>query len=430
MSVLIETFRDPLPLLLLQLIVIVVAARLCGALAQKVGQTAVIGEMVAGILLGPSLLGWIWPGLSGFIFPAPSLDNLRLLSQVGICLFMFIVGMELELDHLKGRARTAVVVSNVSILFPFLMGMACALSLFPSYASPNTRLLPFALFLGISLSITAFPVLARILEERGLMKTALGSTAIACAATGDVTAWAALAVVVAVAKAHSLGSVALTLVLVVVFVAFMLLWVKPRMPRWMGNAVIQEGAPGAGIVAGAMVFLFASALVTQIIGIHALFGSFLAGVVMPPHGEFRDFLKVRLEHFTSSFLLPLFFAFIGLRTHLDALGDLSAWLVCAGLILVATLGKLGGATLSARLTGVDWADSFALGALMNTRGLIELVALNIGYDLGILSAPIFTMLVIMALVTTGMTAPLLSLADYLRHRNQSPLAVKRYGSCC
>jgi len=411
-----QAFEDPLPLLLVQLIVIVVAARLCGALAQKAGQTAVVGEMVAGVLLGPSFLGWLWPGALDFIFPAASLGTLRLLSQVGVCLFMFIVGMDLEVSHLKGQARTAVLVSQVGIVFPYLLGMTSALFLFPTFAAPNAPFLPFALFLGISLSITAFPVLARILDERGLSKTALGSTAIACAATGDVTAWCALAFVVAVVKTRHLASVALTLGLVILFVAFMLLWVKPRTPAWIGKTLLREGTPDGGVVAGAMVLLFASALATQVIGIQAFFGSFLAGVVMPPRGEVRDFLKVRLEHFTSSFLLPLFFAFIGLRTHLNSLNEPAAWLVCGGLILVATLGKLGGAMLSARLAGVNWIDSFALGALMNTRGLVELVALNLGYDLGILPAPMFTMLVIMALVTTGMTAPLLSLSDYLRAR--------------
>jgi Kef-type K+ transport system membrane component KefB len=329
---------------------------------------------------------------------------------------MFIVGMDLEVGHVKRQARTAVLVSQVGLLFPFLLGVGAALFLFPEFAAPRTTLLAFALFLGISLSLTAFPVLARILSERGLMKTALGSTAIACAAMGDVSAWCALAFVVAVVRANELATVAFTLGLVVLFVAFMLWWVKPRTTRWLGQGPLHDGAPASGVVAGAMVLLFASALATEVIGIHALFGAFLAGAVMPPWGEVRDFLKVRLEHFTSSFLLPLFFAYIGLRTHIGSLSGPGAWLVCGALILLATLGKLGGTMLAARLAGVAWIDAFALGALMNTRGLVELVALNVGYDLGILPAPMFTMLVVMALVTTGMTAPLLSLCDYLRSR--------------
>jgi Kef-type K+ transport system membrane component KefB len=272
------------------------------------------------------------------------------------------------------------------------------------------------LFIGISMSITAFPVLARILEERGLTKTPLGSTAIACAATDDVTAWTVLAFVVAIVKAGRMSGSFVTIALVLAFVGFMCFWIKPRIPRWLGAASLASKSPSKGVTAGVLVFVFASALVTDVIGIHALFGSFLAGVVMPHHGDFRDSLKVRLEHFSSVFLLPLFFAFTGLRTQFGLLNDPNGWLICGALIVVATVGKLGGAMLTARLTGVTWLDSFALGALMNTRGLIELIALNIGYDLGILPPRIFTMLVIMALVTTGMTGPLLTLGDCLRAR--------------
>jgi Kef-type K+ transport system membrane component KefB len=247
-----------------------------------------------------------------------------------------------------------------------------------------------------------------------MTKTALGSTALACAATDDVTAWSVLAFVVAFVKARSLGASLLSMGLVLGFVGLMWFWVRPRLPRWMGRGALPGGEPGKGLMGGVLVFLFASALATDMMGIHALFGSFLAGVAMPPRGELREFLKVRLEHFSSVFLLPLFFAFTGLRTQVAFLGDSSGWLLCLGLIAVATLGKLGGAMIAARLTGVNWIDAFALGALMNTRGLVELIALNLGYDLGILSPGIFAMLVIMALVTTGLTGPLLNLSDALR----------------
>jgi Kef-type K+ transport system membrane component KefB len=222
--------------------------------------------------------------------------------------------------------------------------------------------------------------------------------------------------VVAIAKAGALGSAFLSAGLVLFFIAAMVFWIKPRLPRWIGHAVLDAGAPPTGVMAGVIVFLFGSALVTDVIGIHALFGAFLAGVVMPRRGEFREILKERLEHFSSIFLLPLFFAFTGLRTQLGLLNEPSAWLICLGLIFVATLGKLGGTMITARMTGVSWLDSFALGALMNSRGLIELIALNIGYDLGILSPPMFTMLVIMALVTTCLTGPLLSFTEFLRAR--------------
>jgi Kef-type K+ transport system membrane component KefB len=258
-------------------------------------------------------------------------------------------------------------------------------------------------------------VLARILQERGLTKTPLGATALACAATDDVTAWTILAFVVAIVKAGNVLSCLLTIAMVVAFVGAMWFLAKPILARRL-NRVAEPGSPSKGLMAGVLIFLFASALLTDLIGIHALFGAFVAGVVMPPHGQFRDSLRVRLEHFSSVFLLPLFFAFTGLRTQVGLINDANGWLICAGLILLATIGKLGGAMIAARLTGVQWVDSFALGALMNTRGLIELIALNIGYDLGILSAPIFAMLVLMALATTGLTGPLLTLADCLRAR--------------
>lgn len=411
-----QHLEDPLTRLFIQLILIVLTARACGAVAKYAGQPAVVGEMLAGILLGPSLLGWLGPSLFQFVFPPTSLRTLRLLSQIGVCLFMFVVGMELDGHQVKRQARTAVLVSQVSILFPYLLGIVASLFLFPRMAGLHTAFVPFALFLGISVSITAFPVLARILEERGLTQTALGSTAIACAATDDVTAWCVLAFVVAVAKAASLGASVVTVGMVMLFVGFMLLFIKPRLPRWIDRASPPGTVPGKGVIAGVLVLLFTCALVTDVLGIHALFGSFLAGVVMPPRGEFRESLRIRLEHFSSVFLLPLFFAFTGLRTQVGLLADPGGWALCLGLILLATVGKLGGAMFAARMTGVGWLDSFSLGALMNTRGLIELIALNLGYDLGILSPQIFAMLVLMALVTTAMTGPLLSLAECLHGR--------------
>jgi Kef-type K+ transport system membrane component KefB len=311
-----------------------------------------------------------------------------------------------------------VLVSQASILSPYLLGVVTALFLFSTFAGPGTSFLAFALFIGVSMSITAFPVLARILEERGLTKSPLGITALVCAAMNDVAAWCILALVVAIAKARSMGSAGLSIALILLFVAMMLFWIKPRLPRLLDKMANQGGQPGKGMMAAALAFVFASALATDIMGIHALFGAFLAGVVMPAQGEFREFLRVRLEHFSSVFLLPLFFAFTGLRLQVGLLNDSTGWMICAGLIAIATVGKLGGAMFAARLTGMNWIDSFALGALMNTRGLVELIALNIGYDLGILSPRIFAMLVIMALVTTGLTGPLLTVCDHLRARKR------------
>jgi Kef-type K+ transport system membrane component KefB len=411
-----QNMKDPLSRLLLQVIVIVLATRAVGTLFARCGQPAVVGEVLAGILLGPSLLGWVWPEAAGFIFPKESLGILKLFSQIGVCLFMFVVGLELEVSHLRQKAQTALVVSHVSIMFPYFLGVLAALFLYPNYSAPGTSFPAFALFMGIALSITAFPVLARILAERGIAKTFLGSTAITCAAVDDATAWAILACVVAIARATSLVSTAFCLGLVIVFVVLMLWGVRPRLPRWLGVDRMDGGAPSRAVLGTVLILLLSSALATELIGIHALFGAFLVGVVMPQKKEFRDYLIVRLESFSSLFLLPLFFAFSGLRTQVGLLDDLTSWLVCLGIIGIATIGKLGGTMITARFTGMNWNDSFALGALMNTRGLVELVALNIGYDLGILPPRIFAMMVLMALVTTFMTGPLLNLADWAKRR--------------
>ena len=407
-----ENVQGPLSILLLQVIVIVIAARALGALFLKIHQPSVIGEMVAGILLGPSLLGLLAPGVQAFLFPASSMGALRLLSQIGVILFMFVVGIELDVRHLRQKAHAAVVVSHASIIVPFFLGSASALLLYRSLAPAGVPFSAFALFIGVAMSITAFPVLARILEERGLSGSYLGATAIACAAVDDVTAWCLLAVVVAIARANGLAGSVMTIALTLLFIVAMLFGVKPLAARVVGERPA-GGNGSVGLLAGIFSFIFASALFTEMIGIHALFGAFLAGVCMPPHSGLRQFLRERLETFSSGLLLPLFFAFTGLRTQIGLLADWQSWLMCAGIVAVAIAGKLGGSMIAARFTGMRWGDSFALGALMNTRGLIELIALNLGYDLGVLSPRIFAMLVIMALATTLMTGPLLHLRGVL-----------------
>jgi Kef-type K+ transport system membrane component KefB len=411
-----QHLEDPLARLFMQLIVIVLATRAVGACFVRLGQPSVIGEMAAGVLLGPSLLGWLVPETFQLVFPAISLPPLMLLSQIGVCLYMFVVGMELNLNHLKHRAQTAVLVSHSSILVPFFLGVLSSLVLYSRFAQPGVSFISFALFMGIAMSITAFPVLARILEERGLAKSALGSTAITCAAVDDVTAWGVLAVIVAIVHADGLAAALLSLALALVFVATMLVAIRLQLPRWL--RVNQPGGdiPTKTVMASVLIFILASALTTEAIGIHALFGAFLAGVVMPSHEQFRQYLAIRIENFSSVFLLPLFFALTGLRTQVGLLDDATSWLVCLGLVALATLGKLGGSLFTARLTGMPWRDSFALGALLNTRGLMELIALNIGYDFGILSPRIFTMMVLMALATTCMTGPLLNLVERARRR--------------
>lgn len=415
--------HHPLSHLFVQLLVIIVASRLVGKLFTRFGQPAVVGEMAAGILLGPSLFGLLAPGAFAFVFPPDSLGALKLFSQIGVCLFMFAVGMELNVEHVKNKAHTAVVVSHASIVFPYLLGVILAYFLYTDLAAAGSSFTAFALFMGISMSITAFPVLARILQERGLSKTYLGATAITCAAVDDVTAWSILAFVVAIARAtNEAGATNLTgagmnLLLVVVFIVVMVWGVKNLLPRILGPARLTAEEPSRTTLATIVCVVVGAALCTEVIGIHALFGAFMAGAIMPDLGGFRHKLTVRVENFSSVLLLPLFFAFTGLRTQVGLLNDLEGWLLCLAIVAVATLGKLGGSAVTARLTGMNWSESLQLGALMNTRGLMELIALNIGYDLGILSPRIFTMLVIMALATTMLTGPLLTL-----FRKMSPAA--------
>jgi len=406
---LLEGGNDPLSRLFLQLLVIIAGSQAAGWLFTRCGQPAVVGEMVAGILLGPSLFGLVAPGAFQFVFPTASMGALKLFSQIGVCLFMFAAGMEFDVAHLRQKAHTAIVVSHASIIIPYFLGVVLALFLYSHLAQPGASFTAFALFMGISISITAFPVLVRILQDRGIFKTVLGSTATACAAVDDVTAWCVLAFVVAIVRAASVGAAACNLGLAACLIGFMLFVIKPNLPRWLGPQALERPDPGKGMLAAVIGVVLGCALSTELIGIHAIFGAFLAGVIMPDTGDFRHKLAVRVENFSSVLLLPLFFAYTGLRTQVGLLNDVQGWLICLGIIAVATTGKLGGTAIAARLTGMPWRDALQLGALMNTRGLMELIALNIGYDLGILSQRIFAMLVIMALATTVMTAPVLAL---------------------
>jgi Kef-type K+ transport system membrane component KefB len=408
-----ENLEHPLSLLLIQIVIIVFSSKLLGSLVRRIGQPMVIGEVIAGILLGPSVLGYFFPEVSHVIFQPGSLPNLNFLSQLGLILFMFIIGLELDIQLLKHKAHTAVVVSHASIIIPFAMGVSLAYFLYAAYAPPHISFLAFGLFMGIAMSITAFPVLARILHERGLTKTALGSLAITCAAADDVTAWCILAAVIAVVQAGSAISAVFTVLVSFVYVMAMLKIVRPWLERVETRYPTTEHLNRTFAVV-AFVALFLSALTTELIGIHALFGAFLAGASMPAHAHFRKLLASRIEDVSLVILLPLFFAFTGLKTQIGLLNDGVSWLVCGSIILVAVAGKFGGSTLAARFTGQSWSDSFSIGALMNTRGLMELIVLNLGYDLGVLSPTVFTMMVLMALVTTLMTAPALYWIERIR----------------
>ncbi len=396
--------------LLLQIVLVIVVARLFGMLARRLRQPSVIGEMAAGIALGPSLFGAIAPATFSAIFPPASLGTLQFLSQIGVILFLFSVGLDFHWHHVRHRARAAVVISNVSIIVPFMLGILTAAVLYGGHAPPGISRTSFALFMGIAMSITAFPVLARILQERRMMTTPIGALALMCAAVNDVIAWTLLAFVVAVvSSAGSPSTVFVMLGLTIAFVLAMVFVVRPSSHRLFDRASADDPFAG-GRVAVAFALLFASALATELIGVHALFGAFVAGATLGASEEFRDRLRQQLEAFTSVLLLPLFFVFTGLRTQIGLIGNLEAATICLCVIVVASLGKLGSSAVAARATGLDWNQSFVLGALMNTRGLMELIALNVGYDLGVISPQMFTILVVMALVTTAMTGPLVTLA--------------------
>jgi Kef-type K+ transport system membrane component KefB len=366
-----------------------------------------MGEMVAGILLGPSLLGWVAPGISAVLFPAESLGFLNALSQVGLLLFMFLVGLELQPQLLRERGRTAVVTSHASIFVPFLLGSILALFLYPRLSDDSVAFVSFALFMGAAMSITAFPVLARILAERNLLHTKIGTVAIACAAVDDVTGWCVLAgVVLLVRSAGSGASLFVTVGGTAAYVALMIFVVRRFLPK-LQQAAERRGGITQGILAMVLVLVLASASATEWLGIHALFGAFVMGAIMPKGRTFVEGITGKLQDLTVVLLLPLFFAFIGLRTSIRLLSGAEMWLFCGAVIAVAILGKLGGSAIAARLSGMGSRESWTIGILMNTRGLIELVLLNIGLELGVLSPTLFTMMVIMALVTTFMTSPLL-----------------------
>ena len=405
-----HNITHPLAILLLQIITIILTARVFGFLCKKIGQPSVIGEIIAGILLGPSFVGMYFPEFSGFLFPKQSLGNLQFLSQIGLILFMFVVGMELDLKVLKTKAHEAIVISHASIIFPFTLGIGLAYFVYQHYAPQDIKFLPFALFIGISMSITAFPVLARIIQERNLTKTKLGALVITCAAADDITAWCMLAAVIAIVKAGSFISSIYTILMAIAYVFLMLKLVKPFLKR-MGDIYSNKEGLSKPVVAVFFIILLVSSYATEVIGIHALFGAFMAGVIMPSTTNFRNIFIEKIEDVSMLLLLPLFFVFTGLRTQIGLLNEPHLWQLCGIIILVAVVGKFIGSAIAAKFIGQSWRDSLIIGALMNTRGLMELVVLNIGYDLGVLTPEVFAMMVIMALVTTFMTGPALDLIN-------------------
>ena len=393
---------------LLVLVAVILLARIVGAVFKYFHQPPVIGEILAGIMLGPSLLGQFSPGAYAYLLPPTIAPYLGIISQVGVLLYMFLVGLELNTRLIRKSPHATLAISHASIIFPFILGSLLAAGIYPILSTSDVNFTAFALFVGVSMSVTAFPVLARILTDRKIHRTQMGVTALACAAVDDVTAWCLLALVVGILGAK-MGSVVLTITLTVVFIGLMLFVVR-RPIKWLCNRLDkEEGRISQGMLAVILLGLLLSALATEYIGIHAIFGAFLFGVIIPFDSRIAHDLTDRLQDLVVVLLLPAFFAFTGMRTQIGLVDGLQNWMICIIIIAVASVGKFGGTLLAARMVGLNWREGSALGILMNTRGLMELIVLNIGLDLGVISPTLFAMLVIMALVTTFATTPILHL---------------------
>lgn len=376
-------------------------AQVVGLLFQRLRQPAVVGEMLAGILLGPSLLGRISPSAAEFLLPTEAAPHLGLVAQIGVVLFMFLVGLELDVPSLRRRVSSAAAISVAGILVPLALGSCTAVLLHPFIAPPGVGRPAFAAFFAVAMSVTAFPVLARIVAERRLQKTPLGIMALTCAAIDDASAWCLLAIVASLAGSRA-GEGLVTLGLTVVYVVFMLAVVRPLLARLVDRAESPREA-----IPSVLLLLLVSALATEWIGVHALFGAFLLGAIVEADGAVARRLREQIEDVVHVVFLPVFFAYTGMRTEVGLLSTPADWLLCAGIVVLAFVVKLGGVSVTARAMGMTWRQATALGILMNTRGLMELIVLNVGLDLGIISRSLFTMMVLMALVTTFAGAPLL-----------------------
>ena len=393
--------------LVIQIAVVICVARTIGIVFRKIRQPQVMGEMVAGIVLGPSLLGLLTPRVMTTLFPESSLGYLNAVSQIGLILFMFLVGLGINPKELKRQGHAAVLVSHISITAPFFLAACLALFLYPRLSENGISFANFALFMGAAMSVTAFPVLARILAERDMLDTRLGTVAISCAAVDDVTGWGVLAYIVALVRARGTNTPPwVTLLGFVVFVLIMVFGLK-RLLRRFEIAYDRSGHLSDNMLAAIILLVLASALATEWLGIHLLFGAFLLGAIMPKDPTFVRYLTHKLEFIPVVVLLPTFFALTGLKTSISVIRGPSMAFYCILIIVVAIFGKLGGSTIAARVTGSSFREASALGVLMNTRGLMELVILNIGREIKVISPALFSMMVLMALITTFMTSPLL-----------------------
>jgi Kef-type K+ transport system membrane component KefB len=390
--------------LLTALLTVILLGRLLGWIFARVGQPAVIGEVVAGVALGPSCLGWLLPQVSVFLFPPTVIPSLGAVAQIGVVLYMFLIGLELNPETLRGRVRTALAISQGSIVIPLVLGGTLGFYLYPGFSTPGTSVASFVLFFAVAMSVTAFPVLARILVDRGMQTTPLGTLALACAAVADVSAWCLLAFVIAGGQRDGADPLAVS-AMTAAFIAVMFLVIRPSVVALVARGKDRE--PGQAAIAAALIAMLIAALITEAIGVHAIFGAFLMGAVMPHDSRLVQALERSINHLVAVLLLPAFFALAGMRTDVGLLEGWSSWVTLALIVAVATVGKFGGTMLTAHASGLSWRDAAGLGALMNTRGLMELIVLNVGLDLGVISPALFTMMVLMALLTTVATGPVL-----------------------
>ena len=411
---------------LIQLAVIIAAARVFGAIARRFGQPSVVGEIIAGLLLGPSLFGWLYPELFAAVFQptlpgvTQSLSDAALpkiftvIAQIGLIFLLFLVGLEFEANHVREKGRAAVLISLVGIAVPFALGAALAPLIHP-FLEPHpasgkpVSLLGFTLFLGVALSITAIPVLGRIMLELGITRTRVGAITITAAAVDDVLGWILLASVAAAVQANFDPLETLRMIgLTVCFALFMLFAARPLLVRYFTHSLrANHGRLSPTALAVLLVAILLSAIATNLIGIFAVFGPFVLGAVLSDQEDLRHAASAKLRDVVNGFFVPVFFTYTGLRTDIGSLHGSAMWLICAAVVVAGVVGKLVGCGLAARVSGFTWKEAGIIGAMMNARGLIALVVINAGYELAVVPRSLYCVLIIMAVLTTAMTTPIL-----------------------
>src|SRR5215468_1052895 len=400
--------ENVLLIVITQLIVIIGASRACGALFRRLGQPLVCGEIAAGLILGPSVLGGIFPGTFHQIFDPSVAPIFSIMSQLGLILLMFLIGLEFDFGHLSENRRTALSVSLIGVLLPFGLGLLLGQWMHAALALGGSRL-NFSLFIAVAMSITAIPILGRIMIELRINRTRIGSITISAAAIDDVVGWLLLALITAMTRS-ALDPLQFGLMIAETLgFAICMVWVvRPLLRKWIADRMRKDpGGLSLVALAALLIFVLAAAAVTNVIGIFSIFGAFFCGAILYDQTEFREALQARVRDFVTVFFLPIFFTYTGLRTDIGTLGGGGLWVMCGLVLLAAFAGKFGGCCLAGRFSGLSWREAGIIGVMMNTRALMELIVINLGYDLGVIPKNVFFMLVLMAVVSTYVTAPVL-----------------------